>query len=201
MQRKKVEGLSAADLEALPKSSVDNNGFVLFPAPRESEDIKLSMPQPKTDLLGLGYDILVENPEMADFLSYKNRKGGERPGTDGHARNVYRVDDLFRSGGSGGPNGDKLTSGFAYEEDADDVYSNEPDLRTYGQQEVTEEDIEQKELSKARSSGVDEWLSGTTEGQVRVTKRSYDGRNPLPGNFIFRSIKRRLIYFIEQDFM
>ena len=72
MQPRRISEFSETELATIPKSSLQN-GFVLFPAPRDSEGIKLEMPIPKTDLVGLGYDVANENPELLDFIHSKKR--------------------------------------------------------------------------------------------------------------------------------
>ena len=81
------------ELATILKSSLQN-GFVLFPASRDSEGIKLDMPIPKTDLVGLGYDVANESLELLDFIHSKKRSMKQK-GDVPMQGNTYRVDDLF----------------------------------------------------------------------------------------------------------
>eukprot|EP01035_Chromulina_nebulosa_P041561 gene41561-56234_t len=192
MQRRRISDFSETELATIPKSSMQN-GFVLFPAPRDSEGIKLEMPTPKTDLVGLGYDIANENPEMLDFIRSKNRTTKHK-GDDTMQGNTYRVDDLFNkrsSKSSSQLEGAKYSSGFAYDEDVDEVYEGAPDRGSYLNHELTEEDV-QEQVDRKESSllrGVNAWLGETTEGDAKLQQRSYDGRNPLPGFHVSKDEK------------
>ena len=188
MQPRRISEFSETELATIPKSSLQN-GFVLFPAPRDSEGIKLEMPIPKTDLVGLGYDVANENPELLDFIHSKKRSMKHK-GDVPMQGNTYRVDDLFNKKGAksiGHQEGAKYSSGFAYDEDVDEVYEGEPDRGSYLNHELTEEEVlgqvERRDKS-ALLKGVNEWLDGsiTIDGDAKLQQRSYDGRNPLPGN-------------------
>lgn len=188
MQRRRISEFSETELATIPKSSMQN-GFILFPASRDSEGIKLEMPTPKTDLVGLGYDIANENPEMLEFIRSKNRTT-KHDDTMHIQVNTYRVDDLFNkrsSKSSSHLEGAKYSSGFAYDEDVDEVYEGAPDRGSYLNHELTEDDVLEQADSKESSllRGVNAWLGETIEGDVKVQQRSYDGRNPLPGNAIY----------------
>lgn len=186
MQRRRISEFSETELATIPKSSLQN-GFVLFPAPRDSEGIKLEMPIPKTDLVGLGYDYTNENPEMLDFIH--SRKRSMKQKGDVMQGNTYRVDDLFNKRGAksiGHQEGAKYSSGFAYDEDVDEVYEAEPDRGSYLKHELTEEEVigHGDRNESALLKGVNEWLGGSIpmDGDAKLQQRSYDGRNPLPGN-------------------
>ena len=99
MQPRRISEFSETEeLATIPKSSLQN-GFVLFPAPRDSEGIKLDMPIPKTDLVGLGYDVANESLELLDFIHSKKRSMKQKG--DVHMQgNTYRVDDLFNKKGA-----------------------------------------------------------------------------------------------------
>ena len=187
MQPRRISEFSETELATIPKSSLQN-GFVLFPAPRDSERIKLEMPIPKTDLVGLGYDVANENPELLDFIHSKKRSMKQK-GDVPMQGNTYRVDDLFNKKGTksiGHQEGAKYSSGFAYDEDVDEVYEGEPDRGSYLNHELTEEEVlgQVERDESALLKGVNEWLDGsiTMDGDAKLQQRSYDGRNPLPGN-------------------
>jgi hypothetical protein len=187
MQPRRISEFSETELATIPKSSLQN-GFVLFPAPRDSEGIKLEMPIPKTDLVGLGYDVANENPELLDFIHSKKRSMKQK-GDVPMQGNTYRVDDLFNKKGAksiGHQEGAKYSSGFAYDEDVDEVYEGEPDRGSYLNHELTEEEVlgQVGRDESALLKGVNEWLDGsiTMDGDAKLQQRSYDGRNPLPGN-------------------
>jgi len=181
MQRRRLEDVSAihpgADISTLPKAAIEG-GDIFLPASRESEVNKLVMPIPKTDSFGIGYDISIQNPEMVDFLVSKGRDGQSSE----KKRDVYRVNDLFQrktKSSTAHVSGGKFTSGFAYEEDADDVYGDvDEDGAAFVDQDETEEDAHKIELQTKQT------LPPAKENNIQITElklRCFDGRNPLPG--------------------
>lgn len=99
-----------ADLSTISSKALAVNGSRVTFAPENSISLA-AMPPPKSDFYGIGYDISVDNPELAAFkkLAYGNSDRSEGQG-------VYKMGDIF-SGGSrakeGGGRAKSLTSGFA----------------------------------------------------------------------------------------
>lgn len=134
-----------ADLSKLPKSALLQNGSVTF-AP-DDEGQKIAFPPPKTDVFGLGFDVrlsgrLGTSSHGADFIVDQD----EDEAYEGSS-STYRMSDIMRSGARGGhdkaePNKRgtqygqqtqsakrlKYTSGFAYNDEEDDVYSRDAPL-------------------------------------------------------------------------
>lgn len=80
-------------------------------APKNQSNV-VKIPPPKDDAHGIGYDIAIENPEMARFA---------KSSSEAVVRSVYRMGDVLGRGKAAHV-GLRSTSGFALYDDDDDVY-------------------------------------------------------------------------------
>lgn len=104
-----------ANISCLSSSALDIQGQITY-APINTMSLVI-IPPPKADLFGIGYDPSIENPEISAFRNNGRSRNGQ---------GVYRMDALSAKLGHGG--GDSLTgrgmTGFALNDDEDDVYDN-----------------------------------------------------------------------------
>ena len=178
-------------MDAISANALDEGAITFAP---ENDANLVEIPPAKSDLQGVGYDYEKDNSEMAMI-----RKGMQ---SEKIRSGVYRVNDVL--GKQGSHNGSKFNSlsGFALDDDEDDVYDSFVDTRVnVGLLESCvdprgEDSDDEDKRGKLRSgvprltdsdTKVNHWLE-SSQTDAKLRERCSDGRYVLQG-FTFGAVK------------
>ena len=165
----------AISIEKLSNSILED-GLVTFAAKVDADLV--SIPNPKDDFYGIGYDPAVENPEL-----YGLRKNSS---ILSKSKGVYRVDSLFDDSSKY----QQSLSRYALDDEEDDIYDygNVSSMKQLKEEVLVNENDDFDRISSVPNA-INEWLGGSAVVTTQICPS--DGRPPLPG-FVLAKIPQQI---------